>query len=157
MSSTPTNPAAENRRKRLREWIDTHFGGMQASFIASTNDGEKQMNQGELSALLGRKSFGERRARSLELLAGMPPGYLDEVPKPNPYRVEDSIKEHNTVTATQPTGWPFTHVTLRRILELKKALGSHRGVEAINDIDEILELAVQKWERRADRKKSSAA
>ena len=55
-----TNPAAENRRRQLRKWIDQHFGGSQTQFILSTNDGEKQINQGELSGLLGKKSFGEK-------------------------------------------------------------------------------------------------
>jgi SOS-response transcriptional repressor LexA len=34
-------------------------------------------NQGELSGLLKSKSFGEKKARSLEKLAGMPPNWLD--------------------------------------------------------------------------------
>ena len=156
MSSTPKNPAAENRRKRLREWIDTHFGGSQALFISSTNDGEKQMNQGELSGLLAIKSFGERRARSLEAQAKMPPGYLDETPEPNFQKVEEPATVRGAAKS-QPTGWPFSRVTLRRVMDLKKALGAHRGVEAMNDLDETLELAVQKWERRVDRKKSAAA
>ena len=59
------------RRARLQEWIDLHYKGSKASFIAATG-----VNQGELSGLLKRKSFGEKRAATLEALAGMPSGYL---------------------------------------------------------------------------------
>lgn len=62
----------EGRRRRLREWIDAHYGGVQAAFIEQTG-----INQGELSGLLKSKSFGEKRARSLEEKAGMPPFFLD--------------------------------------------------------------------------------
>ena len=151
--STPMNPA-DNRRRRLRLWIDTHFGGSQAAFIGSTFDGNKQINQGELSALLGTKSFGERRARSLELQSHMPAGYLDSAPESvNQFRANEATPLSKV--ATPPTGWPFSRVTLRRIMDLKKTLGALKGVEAINDLDETLEIAVQKWEQRASRKKSS--
>lgn len=59
------------RRARLQAWIDTHYKGSQASFIAATG-----INQGELSGLLKNKSFGEKRAASLEIQARMPAGYL---------------------------------------------------------------------------------
>jgi len=64
-------PTIEARRARLREWINTHFGGSQSAFVASTG-----VNQGELSGLLKTKSFGEKRAASLEVAAKMPQGYL---------------------------------------------------------------------------------
>lgn len=154
------DPAMTNRRARLREWIDTHFGGSHTLFIASTNNGERQMNQGELSALLRNKTFGERRARSLELMAHMPARYLDSpasasalnaaaahtvnnTPPANAY-----AKENNTSTKT-PVGWPFSKVSLARIVNLKKQLGARAGATAMQDIDETLELVVSKWERRA--------
>ena len=61
-----------NRRKRLRQWINDHYDGVQASFVAAT-----EINQGELSSLLRDKSFGEKRARAIERAAGMPALYLD--------------------------------------------------------------------------------
>lgn len=59
------------RRARLRAWIDEHFGGVQQDFVAAVG-----INQGELSGLLRDKSFGEKKARKLELAARMPAGYL---------------------------------------------------------------------------------
>lgn len=153
--SIPVNPAAENRRRQLRRWIDKHFGGSQSEFIASTNDGEKQINQGELSGLLKNKAFGEKRARRLEAQAHMPPFYLEQ-DNDNPFEHKATEQADVHATKARPTGWPFTRVTLRRLLELKQALGPHKGVEALHDIDETLELAVQKWERRATVKKSAA-
>lgn len=61
------------RRRRLKEWIDTKCGGMQSVFVGRTG-----INQGELSALLKEKSFGEKKARRLEQQAGMPPFWLDQ-------------------------------------------------------------------------------
>ncbi|MCW0398751.1 hypothetical protein NG829_08375 [Xanthomonas sacchari] len=60
------------RRARLRQWIDERFHGVQADFVRATG-----INQGELSLLLKDKSFGEKRAASIEKKAGMPPGYLE--------------------------------------------------------------------------------
>ncbi len=59
------------RRERLKQWIDERFNGSQAAFVAATG-----INQGELSGLLKSKSFGEKRAASLEAAAKMPAGYL---------------------------------------------------------------------------------
>jgi len=68
MTDTPIVAA---RRTRLKDWIDDKFGGVLASFIAQT-----KINQGELSALLKDKSFGEKKAGKLEKQARMPAGYL---------------------------------------------------------------------------------
>lgn len=62
-----------NRRKNLKKWIDEKFDGIQAQFIAAT-----EINQGELSGLLKNKSFGERKARSIETAAKMPHLWLDQ-------------------------------------------------------------------------------
>lgn len=70
MSSADT-PLVALRRARLQQWIDERFGGKQADFVRATS-----INQGEVSLLLKSKSFGEKRAASLEAAAGMPPGYL---------------------------------------------------------------------------------
>lgn len=73
-SDTPITAA---RRKALARWIKERFDGVQAAFIASTKDASgATINQGELSALLKNKSFGEKRARALEVQAGMPDDYL---------------------------------------------------------------------------------
>lgn len=64
---------ADNRRVRLRQWIDEHFGGSQAAFVAA-----HKLNQGEISSLLKDKSFGSVKARNLETLTDMPERYLDD-------------------------------------------------------------------------------
>ena len=148
------NPAAENRRLQLRRWIEANCGGSQAAFIASTNDGEKQINQGELSGLLGSKSFGEKRARNLEKQAGMPPNYLDQAPDPY-LKVEEHNQHESRPKASN--GWPFSKVSLSRLAALKRNLGPHKGVEAMHDLDDTLDLAVMKWERRISQRKSRAA
>ena len=61
------------RRHNLRQWIDRLHQGRQAQFVAETG-----INQGELSALLKNKTFGERKARKIEQQAGMPQRWLDE-------------------------------------------------------------------------------
>jgi len=65
------NPIVAARRERLQAWIDEHYHGSQAAFAAAA-----AVNQGELSGLLRTKSFGEKRAASLEAAAGMPVGFL---------------------------------------------------------------------------------
>ena len=67
----PDTPAVATRRRRLREWIEERHAGSQAAFAAATS-----INQGELSLLLKDKSFGEKRAATIEAAAGMPAGYL---------------------------------------------------------------------------------
>lgn len=61
------------RRANLRAWIDDNYDGAQARFVDDTG-----INQGELSGLLRSKSFGEKKARALEIEARMPPDWLDE-------------------------------------------------------------------------------
>jgi len=66
-------PAVARRRQRLQQWIDDRFNGKQADFVRATG-----INQGELSGLLKEKSFGEKRATSIEQAAAMPAGYLSD-------------------------------------------------------------------------------
>ena len=63
---------AELRRRNLREWINRLHQGRQIDFVSTTG-----INQGELSALLKNKPFGERKARKIEHSAGMPALWLD--------------------------------------------------------------------------------
>ncbi|ASK28383.1 3,4-dihydroxy-2-butanone-4-phosphate synthase [Neisseria chenwenguii] len=79
----------ELRRRNLRLWIDRHYGGRQSRFIAAV-----AINQGELSALLKNKSFGEKKARKLELAATMPALWLD-----TDHRAETVEKESQSMTA----------------------------------------------------------
>jgi len=63
----------EVRRSRLRQLIREKFNNRQADFVAAT-----EINQGELSSLLKTKSFGEKKARKIELLVNASPGWLDQ-------------------------------------------------------------------------------
>jgi phage repressor protein C with HTH and peptisase S24 domain len=60
------------RRARLAQLIKDHYDGSQARFVEVTGE-----NQGEVSALLRDKSFGEKKARKIELKCKLPHGWLD--------------------------------------------------------------------------------
>lgn len=146
-----------NRRARLRQWINEHCSGSQAQFIATTADGDKQLNQGELSGLLRAKSFGEKKARALERQAGMPIGYLDLVDDQQaPLSVREPPRPSwGVVVPAKRMAWPFHLVTHKRVIDLKIALGPKVGAEAMRDIDEQLDVVLTKWERKAASKKKS--
>lgn len=76
----PNDDPVQVRRDRLRQWIEVHFNGEQVRFIADCATRDRHINQGELSGLLNKKSFGEKKARSLEDAAQMPFRYLDTKP-----------------------------------------------------------------------------
>lgn len=85
--ASPESPLIALRRARLQEWIDRRYRGSQTAFAKAAG-----INHGELSGLLRSKSFGERRAATLEASAGMPPGYL----------VQPGITEHPTPADAYP-------------------------------------------------------
>lgn len=61
------------RRDRLRQWIKEHHREVVTQFALKV-----QKKQSQIADMLdGRKAFGEKVARDLELRAGMPPGFLD--------------------------------------------------------------------------------
>ena len=146
MSETE-DPVVANRRRRLKLWIDTNCDGSQKLFIASTNDGDKQINQGELSGLLRSKSFGEKRARALERQARMPAGYLDAgAAVGNEYLSQLNVEK----PPKKSHPWPFKKISQERLSNLKSSLGEQNYAAAINDMDELLESAIIKWDRRAE-------
>lgn len=59
------------RRARLAQLIAERYKS-QADFVTKTGE-----NQGEVSALLKSKSFGEKKARTIEAKCGLPVGWLD--------------------------------------------------------------------------------
>lgn len=73
--------------------------GKQSEFVR-----ESGINQGELSALLKNKTFGERKARKLEQVAGMPAFWLDgshDMPSEN-FSNHSSQKNHIMNISTIP-------------------------------------------------------
>lgn len=63
----------EIRRKRLAQLISERYES-QADFVSRTG-----INQGEVSALLKSKSFGEKKARKIEEDSGLPVRWLDTI------------------------------------------------------------------------------
>jgi len=96
-------PDVAQRRRYLRKWLLDNFGGSQAAFLADLEERGHEMNQGELSGLLKKKSFGEQKARSLEEKAGMPHRYL------NPAFEESELLAREA--AAKPYLWPFVTIT----------------------------------------------
>ncbi|WP_415916327.1 S24 family peptidase [Xanthomonas arboricola] len=127
-STDPTIVAL--RRARLRAWIDDRHAGVQASFVAAVG-----INQGELSGLLnGKKSFGEKKARSLEQAAGMPSGYLDS--------------ESTATAATSTVLAAETPQGYLRLQLFEGAAGMGQGV-VNQDFPEVMKvMEVAEWEVR---------
>lgn len=63
------------RRERLASLIQERYEGSQSLFVERTGE-----NQGEVSALLRNKSFGEKKARKIEQKCNLPEGWLDLAP-----------------------------------------------------------------------------
>ena len=106
MNSLTRNEIVELRRKNLRRWIESNYKN-QAEFIS-----RHDLNQGEISALLRNKSFGEVKARNLEVTCGMPVMYLDgeikfsrlqSVPKKHDSNVVH-ISQHNDIAGSMGGG-----------------------------------------------------
>lgn len=85
----------EIRRARLAQLIRERYDSSQSKFVEETGE-----NQGEVSALLRTKSFGERKARKIEAKCGLPSGWMDSADVP---RDED-------VRAPGPAGRPLLTV-----------------------------------------------
>lgn len=67
---------ADIRRERLRKFIDEHCSGNAAECARRADKSESQIND----MLAGRKSFGEKVARSMEEKLGLPEHWLDGEP-----------------------------------------------------------------------------
>lgn len=110
--TTPQNesPAVATRRLRLQQWILQKFEGQQVKFIADCATRGYEINQGELSGLLNKKSFGEKKARSIEIKANMPLHYLNG--KDVTYEAPSYIS--NIQSPSAQYGWPFKSPTLEQ-------------------------------------------
>lgn len=102
-ASQPVPDDVANRRRQLRRWIDDHCGGIQSRFAI-----ENELNAGEVSGLLKEKSFGEKRARSLETKSGMPFKYLEQQAGSVPLKRRS---EQPMASAEPSADWPFRRVT----------------------------------------------
>jgi phage repressor protein C with HTH and peptisase S24 domain len=123
-----------NRRKRLQYWIDEQFNGVQSAFIEdiAVRTGVSA-NQGELSGLLsGKKSFGEKKARKLELQAGMPGFWLDSAGEVDIGAVMESVVQ------SQPMSRFETDESYVRFPLLDGFAGMGKG-EYVVDYPEVVE------------------
>lgn len=92
----------------------------------------------------------------------MPSGYLDAADDSAmqatlTYKLQEPETQYLTVVnPSKRLTWPFHTVTHRRVMDLRAALGPKAGLEAMRDIDSLLDAAVTKWERVASLKKKSS-
>lgn len=87
------------RRLRLKSIIDKRFGGKQSRFVE-----EFDINAGELSGLLRSKHFGEKKARSLEAMLGLPEFWMDGLADENSLEVNEPRAEYS-VNADLTVAW----------------------------------------------------
>lgn len=82
-SSETSNPEVDSaksglyaqRRDRLREVVDSRFGGVNKRFAEAIDLAQPQVS----GIISGSRNIGERLARRLERLLDLPPGHLDGV------------------------------------------------------------------------------
>lgn len=147
--SSEDRPAVATRRARLQAWIDRFHKGVQKDFIAA-----HKLNQGEISGLLRRKSFGEKKAEKLEQDVGMPEGFLSDEAIPFPgapageeplaRTVEDAYhaeSEAGVTGSATPPGYV-------RFQLLDGAAGMGDGVENQDYPEVIREVDIASWEVR---------
>lgn len=149
MSKLPAYVSMPTRRRnRLRKWIADHCDGLQVKFIEKCAARGHHLNQGELSGLLNKKSFGEKKARSIEAMAGMDVGWLD---------LDDSTRAETALPhASEPlreysvpaSDWPFTRVPYSRLSALIRHLGPKQARELIDTLDQQIEATVFLWENK---------
>lgn len=64
----------QNRRRQLQHWIDANYAGKTSNFIRDNG-----LSQSEISSLLlGKRAFGEAKARSIEFVTKMPARFLEQ-------------------------------------------------------------------------------
>jgi hypothetical protein len=64
----------EIRRARLKAWIANHYDGNVSQFAEAAKRPQPRI----ADVLAGRKKFGEKLARAIEIDAKIPPWYLDD-------------------------------------------------------------------------------
>lgn len=88
------------RRQNLEQLIRDRYKN-QAGFVRETG-----VNQGEISGLINKKRvFGERKARKLEKITGLPPGWMDQ----------DHVRIGTPVESVDDRSPPADAVQIRRV------------------------------------------
>lgn len=110
--------------------------------------------------LLNAAQFLQVNARWLaEGVGAMRQGNFDQTANqlaPHRNGVHDLTPNENAVVAKKIV-WPFILVSPSRLADLRRDLGRKLWDEAIHDIDEYLDVAVMKWERKVTQVKSRKA
>lgn len=130
----------EIRRKRLQQLLNEKFGGVQARFVDHTG-----INQGELSALLRVKSFGEKKARVIEAACSLPSGWLDVMEASQDQANYSVIPQHIDIGGSmghgvmlrdqpgQITGWKVTREWINKNVPYNTGAGNLRIVTGFGD------------------------
>jgi len=115
---------AQARRAQLRLWIDTHCQGLQINFLESCLKNNYELSQSELSGLLKEKSFGEKKARAIEVGAGMPIGFLDQPSTQAPLVAQEPVAQYRVNPSTLDP-------LISQAVELFQALPAHHREGAL--------------------------
>lgn len=115
------------RRARLAQLIRERYDDKQSVFVARTGQ-----NQSEISGLLKAKSFGEKKARSIELICGLPSGWLDGNDAP----------EGSKVSSTDT----YDDVNIQIVIDMLRATDAEGRILAKNAIID----ALAQYRRRQD-------
>jgi hypothetical protein len=99
------------RRARLAQLIREKYDGSQAKFVEETGEA-----QSEISGLLNKKSFGEKKARKLEVKCDLPAGWLDRLDEQLPQTQLSRVRPTLTVVeSVEPQWMALAYVTQREL------------------------------------------
>jgi transcriptional regulator with XRE-family HTH domain len=99
----------------------------------------------------GRKNLGLDNLQRLRVAYKLPHDWFDQplgsdVPGAGSGLL---VEESKAVYSIRRESWPFSLVSQDRVARLRRSLGPKKSAEAMQDLDESLDIAVSKWERRA--------
>lgn len=152
----------EHRRRRLLELKEWQCDGKIARLaerIARSDSYVARMLYEEGKP--GKKRIGDDMLEVIEAAFSLSRGWFD-LPlgtKPSAASaqrslIDDSVPAgaslHSLGSKRPAISWPFPTVTYQRLMDLKSMLGPKTGSDAIRDIDNLLDIAVTKWERAGE-------
>lgn len=154
-----------HRKQRLRELMNHFCGGVIAVLAEKISRNESYVSRMFYPPdKAGAKPIADKMMLVIESTFGLERAWLD---KPLGYGIpQDSgatvdapphIAEGRTSGRSSQIDWPFKIVSYGRLMDLKRALGTKLGHEALRDIDKHLEIVTLKWEKEAQSVKSRSA
>ena len=151
-----------NRKARLRELIDTFFGGRIVDLASLIN--KESSYVGRMLYPVDKKQsrpVSDKYVRIITTAVNLPPSWFDQPAGGNERNLTTNMVSSNTASygsrpvdpAHRPAAttivWPFRLVGYQRLLALQDALGTRRGADAIREIDSYLDAMVSRWEKEA--------